>query len=266
MNLFRLKIAFEFLWYWLSRPHRNGHGIHSPFLFAFLQEVFYSKTSDNSSLTAIRSLKIKASKSRAVVQVNDLGAGSNRLKQSERSLSAIAGMSSINHKYGKLLNKSVGYFKPQLILELGTCLGFGAMYMASGYKKSKVITIEGSDNLVGKSIENFKQMNMNNISVIHGNFDDILPSILQKNGCFDFIFIDGNHKKTAVMDYFKLFLPNITSDSIIIVDDIRWSEDMLEAWREICDHKQVTLSIDLFRMGIVFFNSNLKKQHFKIYY
>lgn len=266
MNLFRLKIAFEFLWYRLFRPHRNGHGIHSPFLFAFLQEVVFSKTLDNSSLIAIQSLKIKVSKSKDVVKVNDLGARSIRLKQSERSLSAIAGISSISHKYGKFLHKSVGYFKPELILELGTCLGFGSMYMASGYKNSKVITIEGSDNLVEKSNENFKQMNMDNISVIHGNFDDILPSILQKNDRFDFIFIDGNHNKTAVLGYFKICLPNIRSDSIIIVDDIRWSEGMLEAWREICNHKQVTLSIDLFRMGIIFFNNNLKKQHFKIYY
>lgn len=266
MSFFRLKVAFGFLWYYLNRPHRNGHGIHSPFLFAFLQEVVYSKIPENSFLTAIKRLKMKVTESKEFVIVDDLGAGSNRLRNSERSISKIAGISSISHKYGRLLHKTVRYFKPEIIIELGTCLGFGSMYMASGYEWAKVITIEGSEALVKKSLENFSLIDQDNITVIHGSFDEVLPSILQKNKGFNLIFIDGNHQKTEVLGYFKMCLPYITSDSIIIVDDIRWSMGMLEAWREICKESHVTLSIDLFRMGIVFFNSKLKKQHFKIYY
>ena len=266
MFIFRLKTIFEFLWYSIRRPHQNGHRIHSPFLFAYLQKVFYSKALEDSSLSDIHSLKYKLSKSKEIVSIADFGAGSRSLKHSQRKISDIAKRSSIPHKYGKLLHRTASYFKPDIIIELGTCLGFGSMYLASGNEKSRLFTIEGSMALVKKSMENFSQMKMENITIVQGNFDDVLSSVLAKHRRFDLVFIDGNHRKTAVLNYFRQCMPFASDDSVIFIDDIRWSEEMFEAWREICDDQNVTLSIDLFRLGIVFFNHKLKKQHFKIYY
>jgi predicted O-methyltransferase YrrM len=266
MIFFRFRVAFEFFWYCIRRPHRNGHRIHSPFLFAYLQEVVYSKALEDSSLSAIRLLKYTLSESKEIVSVADFGAGSHSLKHSQRKVSDISKRSSITHKYGKLLYRTVGYFKSEIIIELGTCLGFGSMYLASGNNKSKLFTMEGSEELVKKSKENFSQMKMDRITVVPGNFDDTLSSVFAKQPRVDLFFIDGNHRKTAVLNYFRQCLPYVTDDSVLIVDDIRWSEEMLEAWREICNHQTVTLSLDLFRLGIVFFNHKLKKQHFKIYY
>jgi predicted O-methyltransferase YrrM len=266
MILFRFRVAFEFFWYSIRRPHRNGHRIHSPFLFAYLQKVIYSKALEDSSLSAIQALKYKLSKSKEIVSIADFGAGSHSLKHSQRKISDIARRSSIPHKYGKLLYRTVGYFKSEIIIELGTCLGFGSMYLASGNEKSNLFTIEGSGELVKKSQENFRQMKMDRIAVIPGNFDDTLSSVFAKQPRVDLFFIDGNHRKAAVLNYFRQCLPYVTDGSVLIVDDIRWSEEMVEAWREICNDQTVTLSLDLFRLGIVFFNHKLKKQHFKIYY
>ena len=139
-----------------SRPHRNGHGIHSPFLFAYLQEVVYYKTSESFLLTGIRELKRKLLRSEEIVGVKDLGAGSHGLKQAKRTIADIAKNSSITHStIGKLLHHTISYFKSNMIIELGTCLGFGALYLASGNKTATLITIEGSDVLVKKSTENF---------------------------------------------------------------------------------------------------------------
>ena len=85
-------------------------------------------------------------------------------------------------------------------------------------------------------------------------------------GKFDLVFIDGNHKKEATLRYFNLLLPYVHSNSIVIFDDIRWSNEMEMAWCEIYSHKNIKLSIDLFNLGIVFFNEKLIKQHFEIYY
>jgi len=52
----------------------------------------------------------------------------------------------------------------------------------------------------------------------------------------------------------------------IIFDDIYWSEGMQQAWTEICARPEVTLSLDLFHMGVVFFNPGLTKEHYYIRY
>jgi hypothetical protein len=47
------------------------------------------------------------------------------------------------------------------------------------------------------------------------------------------------------------------------VDDIYWSEGMTKAWQAIKKHPDVTLSIDIFDIGIVFFRKELSKQDIK---
>jgi predicted O-methyltransferase YrrM len=266
MIFFRLKVVFNYLWYCIYRPHRNGHGIHSPFLFAFLQEVVYAKTSKELVFVELLEVRRRLLKSKEVILIQDFGAGSHHSKQQDRKLSEIVRKSSLPHKYGLLFYHTIRFFSSEIILELGTCLGFGAMYMASVNKNTKVLTVEGSNALAEISEKNIRQAGLENITILQGNFDTVLPEILNKNSHFDFIFIDGNHRKIPVLNYFRQCMEHINGNFIIVIDDIRLSEEMFEAWREICDEKRVTLSLDLFRMGIVFFNEKLKKQHFNVYY
>ena len=49
-----------------------------------------------------------------------------------------------------------------------------------------------------------------------------------------------------------------------VFDDINWSKDMQNAWQTIKKNEKVTLSIDLFEMGIVFFMSRFQKEDFVI--
>jgi len=65
------------------------------------------------------------------------------------------------------------------------------------------------------------------------------------------------------MNYFKQALEKKNVNSIFVFDDIYWSEEMQQAWKEICAHNEVTLSLDLFYFGIVFFRTeNKEKEHF----
>ena len=59
-------------------------------------------------------------------------------------------------------------------------------------------------------------------------------------------------------------LPTITNESIWIFDDIHWSDDMEEAWEIIKNHPKVTVTIDTFQWGIVFFREEQKKEHLAI--
>ncbi|MFA6581890.1 MAG: SAM-dependent methyltransferase, partial [Paludibacter sp.] len=64
--------------------------------------------------------------------------------------------------------------------------------------------------------------------------------------------------------YFEQCISKVHKDTILIVDDIYWSLDMEHAWDTIKMHSLVSSTIDIFQMGIVFFNSDLHKVHYKM--
>ncbi len=66
--------------------------------------------------------------------------------------------------------------------------------------------------------------------------------------------------------YFSLLKEFIGPDSAIIFDDINYSSEMLEAWNEIKSNFQVSVSIDIFQMGLVFFRGGIVKQDYVIRY
>jgi len=262
----KLKLILEFISYRIRRPHRNGHGIHSPFLFALVLNVLYKKSSATNAVSHILNVRKRMLSNNEALVIEDFGAGSTRISTRERKISDIARYSSISPKYGQLMYDLVTYLKPKTIIELGTGLGLGTMYMASAYEDTKVFTIEGSKSLLNKANENYSSLNFSNIMTRQGNFDDVLPVLLKEIDKFDLMFIDGNHTKEATIRYFELCLPHVKNNSVIIFDDIRWSAEMQQAWLEICRNKNVRISLDLFKLGIVFFNEKIIKQRFELYY
>jgi predicted O-methyltransferase YrrM len=160
----------------------------------------------------------------------------------------------------------VNRFQPEEVLELGTSLGISSAYLASANSKIKVITIEGCKEIAEKAKENFKKLGLQNIEQHLGNFDDVLPQLLSEKKKIDFVFFDGNHRKEPTLNYFKQCLAHAHEGSIFIFDDIYWSSEMKEAWNEIKMNERVTVTLDLFFMGIVFFRKEQVKQHFIIRY
>lgn len=262
---FHIKKILGYFSYVLRRPHKNGHGVHPPFMYDLVTNVICSKKEGHKNKD-IEQLRKELLEVNDYVLIEDYGAGSSKGLKKERKIADIALISSTSVKYGQLLHRMVKYYKPEIIIELGTCLGLGTAYMASGAPEARVYTIEGSKTLSAWAQENFFKLNLTNINVVQGNFDEVIPVILNKLGKVDFMFVDGNHKKEAMLRYYSESLPFVHDNSVMIFDDIRWSDEMLQGWLEICRHKNTRLSIDLFNWGIVFFNRKMIKQHFEIYY
>ena len=78
----------------------------------------------------------------------------------------------------------------------------------------------------------------------------------------DLAFIDANHKEEPTMRYFEQCLKLKTENSCFVFDDIYWSEEMKNAWERVKNHDEVSVSIDLFFVGLVFFRKGIMKQHF----
>lgn len=253
----QLSFLIKYLKYWFSA--KNAHGIHSPFVFGLCNDVI-NKQGSYYSFDKIEQLRKKLLLSKKEIEVTDLGAG----KSGKRAIAEIASRSAKNKKHCEFLFRIVFHFKPNTILELGTSLGISTAYLASADHNAKVITIEGCPNISNEAKMNFESLGLKNIVSVVGNFDSVLPSILSQlqTPHSKLIFIDGNHKKTPALNYFHQCLAYANNDSLFIFDDIHWSAEMEEAWEEIKAHPKVTVTIDLFFMGLVFFRKEQVKEDF----
>lgn len=243
----------------------NEHGIHSPFVFDLYNKVlknnmpFYAYA----EMEKLREQLLSDSRS---IAVNDLGAGSGAGLKKNRQVAAIAKTAAKAPEYAQLLFRLVDYFQPATVLELGTSLGMGTMYLAIARSKSRVITIEGCGETRKIALENFRKADLHNITSIHGNFDTELLQLLPQLESLDLVYFDGNHRREATLDYFSQCLEKANENSVFIIDDIYWSKGMTEAWEAIKAHPKVTVTLDLFQLGIVFFRTVQAKQHFVLKY
>ncbi len=245
------------------RHSKTTFDVHSPFLFKLIEEVFNDKTYYD-DYSKVEALKKRLLTSGEVIEVTDFGAGSKVMKENRRPVSRITKSSSKPAKYGRLLYRLSRYFKPAHSLELGTSMGLSAAYIALGNPATKLTTIEGCPNISKKALDNFHELELQNINLITGNFDDVLPDFLENSESLDFIFIDGNHRREPTLIYFEQCLKRAVNGTCMVFDDIHWSEEMEAAWNAIRKHSSVTLSVDLFFLGLIFLNTDLSKQDFII--
>ena len=234
----------------------NQHGVHSPFIYNLVAKCFYDKKKYEAYKNILNYRKALL-KNNTKIKVTDLGAGSQVMKQQERSVSNMARNAGTTNKRAKLLYRLTNYFKPETVLELGTSLGIATHAISLGSTKTNITTIEGCLNT-----STFTKARLKNINVITGSFSDEIKKLISNK--YDLIFFDGNHQKKATLSYFETLLQTVHNDSVFIFDDIYWSKDMTEAWKNIKQHPKVTVTIDTFFWGFVFFRKEQVKEHFTI--
>ncbi len=239
----------------------NEHDIHSPYLYEFYNDVICDETPFY-IYEDIESIRAKLLLTEMEITIEDHGAGSKVNKSNTRKIKDIARNTLKPKKYGQLLFRLINRFKPDNVLELGTSLGVSTLYLAGSSKKVKVTTVEGCPSTAKVAKINFDKIGFNNIELINDTFDHFLPGYLAKTDRLDVVFFDGNHQEEATINYFNLCVEKAHSESIFIFDDIHWSEGMTAAWETIKKHPKVTSTIDLYFMGIVFFNPDLSKEEF----
>lgn len=253
----------SFLKYYLFS--KTKFDVHSPFVYDFVIQVLEDKRNFY-AFEELDQLRQKLLIDTREIEIKELGAGSKIFKNNIRKIAHIAKGASKNEKISRLLFRMAAYYKPETIIELGTSLGLSTLYLQKGRSSAKVFTIEGCPATAAIAAENFQILNATNIELVEGNFDEKLEPILKKVGKADLVFIDGNHRYQSTIDYFNTILPYVHNDTILIFDDINWSNDMKKAWRHIKNHPQVTVIFDLYHIGIVFFRKEQMKEEFSLFY
>lgn len=248
---------------YLSRA-RDEHSLHSPFLFGLYTQVIKAKTGLKTSYAPIQALQKKLRRSLQLIQVTDFGAGSKVNTSRQRTIRDIARHSQKPARFGRLLFRLVQRFESTTIIDLGTSLGMTTAYLAQAARlyDGKVLTFEGCPQTAAVARQNFAQLSLDNVEVIVGNLDQTLPSAIAALNRVDFAFFDANHRYEPTVRYFETCLTKIHNDTVFIFDDIHWSDEMEQAWGYIKTRPTVTVTVDLFWIGLVFFRREQPKQDF----
>ena len=273
--LFQIKSYIKFLW-----NSKNEHAVHSPFVFDLITKCFYDKkpkpdpsgSEQAKQYQVLKEYRNSLLENKNTIEVTDFGAGSKVFKSNKRQIFKIAKTAGITTKRAELLFRITNYFQPSTILEIGTSLGLATSALALGNPKAKIITLEGcpetakiaGNQLAKLSSQAKSRDNIYNIEVVVTEFSEYFKTQNPKPKTQNLIYFDGNHSITATLDYFELLLPTISNETIWIFDDIHWSPDMEKAWKIIKTHPKVTVTIDTFQWGLVFFRREQPKEHFVI--
>ena len=253
-----MNLIVEGIKYQLHAKKRQG--IHSPFVYRLADNGLQIKIKKEHK-SVLNAFDFKQRKDGRMLTINDLGAGSKTLGN-QRSIKQIHKTSSSGKRYGTLLYRLCKHFEPERILELGTSLGRGTLAMHLGYQAAEIISIEGSPEIAAIARENMNEFatNPSNIDLVVSSFSDYLSNL--DNKTFDLVYIDGHHKGESLCSYLNQIMPQTHEQTLFLLDDIRWNDDMFMAWNELVSDERFHVSIDFFRMGLLSRRPTQAKEHF----
>ena len=297
-NVYLYRVS-SWLKHQLTARNTGGHGVHSPYLFEWVRMVMSDKNTYYvwDEIEEIRQEMLKDTRELEFV---DYGSGgplptspSKGRSANMRRVCDIAKGSLARRKDAQLLARLVGWLgrplltspsrggigdeasedrKGLMIVELGTSLGVTTAYLAAMDSRNKVVTYEGCPAVAEVARANWEKLGLSNIACVVGEITvdslqltvDSLQLAVDRLSGIDVAFIDANHTYEATLTYFNALASRVHEKSVVVVDDIHYNEDMEKAWKAICADERVTTTMDLYRMGLVFFDKHYWRKHYKM--
>ncbi len=250
---YQIKSFIKFYWKSITK-----YNVQSPFLHDFVTNVLDTEK-EYYLFESIENQRKVLKSSSSTIEVQDFGAGSKSLDKKTRKVSQIAHTSLSGETKCRILFNIAHHYKAKNILELGTSLGISSSYLGSCGSDVKVLSLEGDSQIADIAKDVHLNLGLKNIKINTGIFSETLTQTLLTLEKVDLAFIDGHHAMEPTLKYFNEILPFCHNDSIIVIDDIYWSAGMQTAWKTLINRPEISLSVDLFDIGILFFRKELTK-------
>lgn len=244
--------------YWFAA--RNAHGLHSPFVFRLYTEVIATDAWFYAFEDLENERQILLADSHEITQVDFGASGGGALRKT--TISALARTSLLPTHYAHMLFRLVNMLQPTHMLELGTSLGLTTSYLSLSNLSAQLTSFEGAPELAKMAVGLLNRKGAVNTKVVVGNIDQTLPQYLKESPKIDFVLIDANHTYEATVQYVQWLLPALSNGACLILDDIYWSPGMTKAWNELRAMPEFNATIDLYRMGWLFYKREQRKEHF----
>lgn len=237
-------------WAWRWRQQPVAHGVDD------VDAVIAARRSGRLPWSEVKGTLV-ASGAAEPIEIRDFGAGSGPSGRTRiTSLSALESTASSDRRKAMWLwafaevQRTGRPEGPVDILELGTCLGAGAVSMVLGAgNRCRYVGLEGSPGLAALTEARLHRAAPGaDVELRVGPFEETLPSLLASDRRFDLAFLDGHHEGPALLAQWAQLAPRLKPGAWVVVDDIRWSKGMHSAWCQLASVEGVN-ALDLFRMG-----------------
>ncbi len=245
----------------LFRSRRWDH-FHSPYLFA-LFTFCCREQSQEGSFAQIEGYRQKLLRDRERIHRTDPGAGSVYPgKNATARIRDIARQALSRPFQARFMARLVQMTRAGHVLELGTSLGITAAYLQMASDACRLTTVEGDPAIGRRAQKTFDDLGLPHIRLVMASFDDYIRQEAGNNTPIDILFIDGHHRSEAVLRYYHGLKDRLTAEAIVIIDDLYWSPDMQDGWRQLIGLPEITQSVDCFHFGLLFFKKEfLQKEN-----
>ncbi|KQB99644.1 O-methyltransferase [Pedobacter sp. Hv1] len=226
---------------------KTRHGTHSPFVYKLADEVIY----DFSSKKVYEEIEAQRKK-----LLNDDKTASKVGKRAKNDLRS--------PRLLQLVFRLVAYHQPKQLIEIGTGFGITTAYLAKACVNANVLALVDTAEVARLTKQNLATIGVNNTTLELGKLEETFKMAIAKTTTLDLVYIGGKNDKDFSLTAFNLCLTKANEHTVIIFDQIYWNEEMQSAWQTIKNHPQVSITIDLFWLGLVYFRKGQAKEHFKL--
>jgi hypothetical protein len=256
---------FKYLRYRIFARHKRGHGIHSPFLFKYINEVFLFLP-ERGILNNLKKIqnKLECSEGLKLIELWNIDAIFNpkqKEKQAERKSALIPGL-----KYSRLLHNICTSLNPDSIVEIGNSEAISAFHLFLPAGKANFTVIEQNSNPDDRRLDRLLEMEPANVQINRLNHPDILNKLFDESTGTALCIIHLEKGQDNLSDYFDSLINKCRSGSVIVLTGIHKSDTSESAWQYVKQFERVRVTLDLFFLGILFTREELMKENYIIKY
>jgi len=227
--------------------YRKGYGVHSHFTYNLITKVIEEKT--------------------PYYVFEDIENFRKKLLNPENFSKIPIVQETQSKNYGALLFRLINFFKCRTVLQIGGSTGVMSLYLALPLRNScNCYVLEERTGWLD-SVRTFAENHsLKNLYWMEGAYPENLPRLKAEIASFDFIFINTRGDAEKTREALHLSEKFVYPNTVMVIDNIQRDKTMKKLWQEIKSREDVGLTVDLLSLGLVFFNTQLHKQHYKNYF
>jgi predicted O-methyltransferase YrrM len=227
--------------------YRKGFGVHSPFVYNLITKIIEDKS--------------------AYYVFDDIEKFRNRLLSEKNETGRITLEETQSRNYGAILFRLAHFFRCQTIVEIGSSTGIMGLYLATASRaQSRCYLLEERENVLQTLHQWALAHDLQHIYCITGQYKETIQSLSLRMQKADLIFINQPSDSMDVEAVISLCRPLIGKQSILILNDIVRNKEVKTVWQTLKEHPQSRVMLDLYELGIVFFDDKLPKRYYKSYF
>ena len=249
--MFNLEFVLDYVQHRLEA--KNRHGVHSPFVYRLIDEVIYDLHAKSDYPNLKHFCQILRYDDRSILVHDQSTSVKVFVKNKCKSL-----------RSAQLIYRLANYFSPNQVIELGTSMGIDTAYVAKSAPQARIISMDQDVDTAAFTSENLAKQAIKNVQILTGDLSQVFPDVLAELQSLDFVLINRGHDKEAMINYLNQCVPKLKETSVVVVDAIYRDKEMNEFWQQMKIHPQITVTIDLFQMGLAFVRPQQAEEHFKI--